>query len=296
MAGLVSRRTALAVLGAGAVWVAAGCRDGGGDDDAAPAEADQDDGVIAYGDEDLQRGALTVPAGDGPFPVVVLVHGGFWRAQYDRSLMDGLAASCVAEGWAAWNVDYRSVGSGGGWPTTFTDVAAAVDHLAVLADDHPLDLDHVAVVGHSAGGTLALWTAARTGLPADAPGAEPVVVPSAVVSQAGVVNLAAGSLEQLGGGAVDDLMGRSATEGTEDDYLLASPIERLPLGVPTFLVHGADDDIVPLDQSTVYAQRANEAGDEVVYDPIDGGDHFVVIDPDSRAWADVVDWLTERFA
>lgn len=306
----VTRRTALAVLGAGVAWAVTGCRedddgtsdasgsDGGstgerGDD---PAPVGEDAVVTPYGPEDLQRGALTVPVGDGPFPVVVLVHGGFWRAQYDRTLMDGLAASCAAEGWAAWNVDYRAVGSGGGWPVTFTDVAAAVDHLAALADEHSLDLGRVAVVGHSAGGTLALWTAARAGLPDDAPGADPAVVPAAVVSQAGVVNLAAGSLEQLGGGAVDALMGRSATQGSDQDYLLASPIERLPLGVPTYLVHGADDDIVPLEQSTVYAQRAAEADDDVTYDPIEGGDHFVVIDPDSEAWAHVVEWLGAQLA
>jgi acetyl esterase/lipase len=222
--------------------------------------------------------------------VVVLVHGGFWRPQYDRTLMDPLAEAVVAHGWAAWNIDYRPAGEGGGWPTTFTDVAAAIDHLPALVDEHPLDLDRVAVVGHSAGGTLALWSAARSGLPADAPGAAPVVVPAAVVSLAGVTNRAAGSLERLGGGAVNDLMGGSAIR-VGDRYGLASPIERLPLGVPTLLVHGQDDVIVPPVLSETFRDRAADAGDEVEARILPDVDHFDLIDPDTAAWDGVVDWL-----
>lgn len=300
---MLSRRAALGLAAAGAAWVVAGC---GGDDDGGTGSVptppgppdDEEDGVtvIAYGDEhELQRGALSRPDGAGPHPVVVLVHGGFWRAGYDRALMDGLAASVVDAGWAAWNVDYRPVGDGGGWPTTFTDVAAAVDHLDALAAEHDLDLDRVAVVGHSAGGTLALWSAARAGLPADAPGAGPVVVPAAVVSQAGVTNLAAGSLEQLGGGAVDDLMGGSATtHGSR--YGLASPIERLPLDRPTYLVHGRDDEIVPSVLSETYRDRAVDAGDDVTARILDDVDHFAVIDPEHESWQGVVEWLGEHLA
>lgn len=210
-------------VGAAAALAVAGCAGDDGDDEvsgddggaenergSAPGGDGPEAEVIAYGDEgELQRGALSLPTGGslGPVPVVVLVHGGFWRAGYDRSLMARLAASVTAEGWAAWNIDYRPIGEGGGWPTTFTDLAAAVDHLATVADEHGLDLDRVAVVGHSAGGTLALWSAAREGLPAETPGAGPEVRPIAVVSQAGVTNLAAGAIEGLGQGAVVDLMG-----------------------------------------------------------------------------------------
>ncbi|HEX7134671.1 MAG TPA: alpha/beta hydrolase [Iamia sp.] len=288
----VSRRAVLGLAAAGAAWAVVGCRDG---DDEATDEDDRVD-VIAYGDEaELQRGALSLPDGAGPHPVVVLVHGGFWRPEYERSLMDPLAESVVAEGWAAWNIDYRPVGEDGGWPTTFTDVAAAVDHLAELADDRALDLDRMAVVGHSAGGTLALWSAARAGLPADAPGAAPTVTPAAVVAQAGVVNLAAASLEQLGRGAVDDLMGGSTT-AVGSRYGLASPIERIPLDVPTYLVHGLDDPIVPAVQSETYRDRATEAGDDVTAALLEGVDHFEVIDPESDAWAGVLTWLGERLA
>jgi acetyl esterase/lipase len=248
-------------------------------------------------EDELQRGALALPEGaTGAVPVVVLVHGGFWKPRYDRTLMEPLAGAVAAAGWAAWNVDYRPAGPGGGWPTTYTDVAAAVDHLAVLAEEHPIDLDRVAVVGHSAGGTLAVWTGGRGTLPEGAPGADPVVTPIGVVAQAGVLNLAAASLEGLGGNAVDMLMGAGPTGDDADDYLLASPIERVPIGTPALVVHGTDDDVVPVTQSTVYADRARHAGDDVAEEILDGIDHFAVIDPGSEAWTPVAAWLTERFA
>lgn len=313
-AALVSRRSVLVGVGAAAALAVVGCSDDGdgeGSGDDAGAESGEasvpgGDGpgaeVIAYGDEgELQRGALSLAEEAGssdPVPVVVLVHGGFWRAGYDRSLMEPLVASVVAEGWAAWNIDYRPIGEGGGWPTTFTDVAAAVDHLATEAEEHGLDLDRVAVVGHSAGGTLALWSAARERLPADVPGAGPAVRPIAVVSQAGVTNLAAGAIEGLGQGAVVALMGGQPTGDGGDAYLDASPIERLPLGPMSrqLLVHGADDAIVPAEQSQTYAARARDAGDEVTLQVLADTDHLAVIDPGSEAWAGVVAWLTDRFA
>ena len=266
------------------------------DDDVAGAEGATGSTRYPYADGQSQFGDLWLPGGEGPHPVVVLIHGGFWRTGFDLSLMDALAADVVAHGWAAWNVEYRKVGEeGGGWPGTFVDVAAAVDHLAVLgaADDSrtavALDLDRVAVAGHSAGGHLAAWTAVRDGLPAGAPGADPTVSPVAVVSQAGVVDLRRAVDDDLGGGAAVGLMGASPDD-EPDRYDLGSPIERVPTGVAVRCVHGRGDDIVPFDQSEGYVAAATEAGDEAVLAPFDG-DHFPVLDPTHVSWTETLAWL-----
>lgn len=245
---------------------------------------------ISYGDQPQQGVDLWLPADPKatPVPVVVLIHGGFWRPGFTGSLMDPLAADVAGRGWAAWNVDYRPAGdgSGGGWPGTFTDVATAVDRLARPAgSDGRLDLDRVVTVGHSAGGCLALWTAARGGLPPDAPGGSPTVDLRAAVSLAGVNDLAAGFRDGLS--AVGTVMGASPDEEGAR-YALASPAARLPIGVPQVLVHGTADDVIPLDQSVAYARRAVAAGDDAELVKVDGADHFDVIDPGHEAWRRVV--------
>lgn len=233
-----------------------------------------------------------MPAGEGPFPVLVLIHGGFWRASFDLSLMDDLAADAVARGWAVWNIEFRRVGQGGGgWPGTFVDVAAAVDHLSQVVEGAvaPMDLDRVAVAGHSAGGHLAAWAATRPSLPSGAPGAAPRVTPVAVVSQAGVLDLVAAADERVGGTATFDLMG--ATPASEPErYDLGSPIERLPTGVPIRCVHGRQDDIVPIDQSDRYVAAAKAQSDPAILAPFDGT-HFDVLDPTHESWVDAAAWL-----
>ena len=141
-----------------------------------------------YGERGDQFGELTRPQGrEPPWPVAVLIHGGYWRAKYDLRLQDPLVPDLAGRGWAVWNLEYRRLGwrSRGGWPATFEDVAAGIDHLGRV--DAPLDLARVVAIGHSAGGHLALWAAARRGLPAGAPGAEAAVRAGAAVAQAGVV-------------------------------------------------------------------------------------------------------------
>jgi acetyl esterase/lipase len=222
--------------------------------------------------------------------VVVLLHGGFWRARYDRSSTVALAKDVVRRGWAAWNVEYRRVGQpGGGWPGTLDDVAAAVDHLAPLADDEPLDLTRVAAVGHSAGGHLAAWTAARAALPAGAPGADPAVRPVAAVCLAGVLDLRGAADEHLGDGAAVGFLG-AHPEDAPERYGLASPIDRLPSGVPTRCVHGRLDDVVPPDQSARFVAAATAAGDDASLAPFDG-DHFDVLDPGHESWTGAAAWL-----
>src|SRR5206468_2192026 len=137
--------------------------------------------VHRYGPDRSQLGELFLPRREGPHGVAVVLHGGYWRARYDRSLMADVCTDLAAQGIAAWNLEYRRTGGGGGWPETFADVAAGTDALAEL--DLPLDLERVVAVGHSAGGHLAFWIAARPTLPRDVPGAAPRIHLRAAVSQ-----------------------------------------------------------------------------------------------------------------
>jgi acetyl esterase/lipase len=215
-----------------------------------------------YGDDPSQVVELFAPAGE-PRGAAVVLHGGFWRDSYDRHLMDRLCKDLAAAGWAAWNVEYRRLGSGGGWPGTFDDVRAAL----ALVEGEP-----VVTIGHSAGGHLALWAAAqRAGV-------------THAVSQAGVVDLEEAMRLGLSRGVARDLVG-------DGDMSVCSPAALLPLGVPQLLVHGERDDIVPAAMSVAYAERARAAGDEVETAILPGVGHFEHLDPRSSAWRAVRDWL-----
>lgn len=242
-----------------------------------------------YGADRAQVGDLWLPAGAGPHPVVVVLHGGFWRAAYDRGLGAPLARDLARRGFAAWNLEYRRVGAGGGWPTTLADVGAGIDHLAALAASRPLDLGRVSAVGHSAGGQLAVWSAARHTLAVGLPGARPTVRPVGAVAQAGVLDLEDAARHGLGGRAVEDLIG-GLPDAVPDRYACASPIRRLPIGVPVLCVHGRADDTVPVGQSERYAHAAAQAGDRCDLRVVGGG-HFSLLEPDSSGWAAVVTQL-----
>jgi len=204
--------------------------------------------------------------------------------------MAPLAADLSGRGYATWNLEYRGVGSSaGGWPETAEDIAAGIDHLALIADEHGLDLGRVIVIGHSAGGQLALWAAARAHLPEGAPGRDPVVRPVAVVSLAGVNDLESADQNDLGAGAVERFLGRDVDRTAL--YSESSAAALLPLGITVLLVHGDEDGNVPISQTSDYAAKAREAGDVVEVLTVPGGDHFVVIDPSSGAWADIVERL-----
>ena len=245
--------------------------------------------TIAYGDDPSQFGQLWLPAGtSGPIPVVVLIHGGFWRAQYPLDLMNGLARDLAHRGYAAWNLEYRRVGQlGGGYPGTLDDVAAGIDALAGFADVDALDLGDVVLVGHSAGGHLALWAAGRAALPSGAPGASPIVVPRLAIGQGPVVDLVAGDRLGLGGGAVTDFIGGTA-EQFPDRYAAASP--STAAGVPLAVVRGTDDDIVPA-PFTLPSDPSAAARVTVV--DVEGADHFDLIDPTSSAWQAVITLLSK---
>jgi len=264
----------------------AACSRGGDRTDDGRTDADRTDEekrveTIRYGDDPSQLLELTRPAGASK-GVVVVIHGGFWLSQYDLSLGRPLAASLAEEGWTACNVEYRRVGNGGGWPQTFDDVAAAID---ALADVDDLDTTTVVTLGHSAGGHLAVWAAGRPQLTGSA-WADPRVPVTAAISQAGVLDLASAIADDLGGGAVQRLMG-----GTVDErYAQADPTALIPLRVPVRCVHGRIDGTVPPSQSADYVERATAAGADAQLTVVEG-DHFVVIDPASTAWSRTLEIL-----
>lgn len=230
--------------------------------------------LVEYGDAPQQVGQLRLPtdAGEGPFPVIAFIHGGFWRNAFDSSLSEPQAADARSKGYATWNIEYRRVGDeGGGYPGTLDDIDTAIDALARI--DAPLDLDRVFVVGHSAGGHLALWVGQRD---------DPVVTPALVVGQAPVADLGA-SLD-LGRDAVEQFMGGRPAQ-IPDAYAAADPARQLPVKVPQLIVHGLLDDIVPLE---VVAPYVAEAGDAVELLVFAEENHFDVIDPMSASWEAVL--------
>ncbi len=228
----------------------------------------------SYGATRRQVGEWWVPAADGPLPLVVLVHGGYWRDAYDLTLEDALAADLAGRGYLVWNVDYAP--SSDPWPATLTDAAAAYDFAFTGAFSARVDRGRVAVVGHSAGGHLALWLASRGRLPAGAPGAGEHVLPALAVPQAPVASFRNAISLGLGSGAVAALL-----QG-EEHLPLADPLTLAPSGVRTVIVHGVGDDIVPMSQSEDYVRASPTT--QLVKVP---GDHFTHLDPKSEAIAEL---------
>ncbi len=294
----MSRRDLLGV-GVGVVGAAAAVLGGGlsgcGGTSAAQAH-DGDVQTLRYGQDPSQFVELSLPStGTGAVPVAVVIHGGFWRSAYGFDLGQPLAATLPPRGWAALNIEYRRVGNGGGYPATLLDVAAAIDLLADAGQAAArmkglaLDLGTVVTIGHSAGGHLAGWAATRGRQASGSPGATPVVEVSAVVSQAGVLDLRACARDGLGADAAQAFLGGTPDQVPER-YDEASPIEWLPLGVPTLCVHAPGDGNVPISQSERFVAAATAAGDDAELDTVDG-DHFAVIDAEDPAWSLVLDWL-----
>ena len=227
---------------------------------------------IPYGDDPSQWVDVRDPEGE-PRGLVAIIHGGFWKAEYDASLGTPLAEDLTARGWTTVNLEYRRVGNGGGFPETFDDIDRG---LAVMTSTHT---GPVVTLGHSAGGHLAAWAASRgrTEWPAG-------IEVTHVISQAGVLDLTSAFEQGLGGGAVQALMGAAPDD---ESYDLADPQRMIPLDVPLWAVHAGDDDVVPFEQSVHYVEAASAAGAEATLVHVTGG-HFGVIDTSSDAWAAIV--------
>ncbi len=244
------------------------------------------DRTAAYGPHPDQVVDLRLPAAPAR-TLVVLVHGGFWRDEYDRGYTGPLADALARAGYAVAVPEYRRVGApGGGWPGTFDDVSICFEALGTICAAHGVRPRRTVLLGHSAGGHLALWAAARHRLPADSPWRSQWR-PDRVVSLAGCSFLGLADDWELDDNATADLLGGSAREVPER-YALADPVALLPLAVPVTLLHGTEDQQVPVAMSREYAARSEQAGDPVKLVELFGLDHFALVDPLSTAWPDLL--------
>lgn len=244
---------------------------------------------LPYGEDKMQFGDLHLSGSGGLFPVVVTIHGGCWLSKFaNLEMLTPLAAAITQLGIATWNIEYRSIDNvGGGWPGTFQDVAGAINYLAIIAEQYHLDLNNVIVLGHSAGGHLALWAAAQNKLAKTSE----IDSPSLVNIQ-GVINLAGpGDLiafyplqESIcGEKVITQLLGGTPAE-KPNRYHDASPAELIPLNVKQVLITGESDTSVPATLAENYQQKAKQAGDDVELIVVKGVAHRDIVLPESAAW------------
>ena len=244
---------------------------------------------ISYGTDSSQYGELRLPAGPGPHPVVVTIHGGCFKAAYAQASYFGQMGDALkAKGIATWNIEYRRLGQpGGGWPGTYLDVAHGVDHLRAIASQHKLDLGRVVIVGHSAGGHLAMWAAARSRVPKRSAiyVANPLPV-RGVVDLAGPVDMTAHIREYEGlcrDSVITTLLGGTPAT-VPDHYAQASPMALLPLGVPQVIAIGTYEDFVPRELVEAYVSVATKAGDSVRTLFFPGAGHFEIASAGQWTW------------
>ncbi|MFN2601477.1 MAG: alpha/beta hydrolase family protein [Gemmatimonadaceae bacterium] len=247
---------------------------------------------ISYGDDSSQYGELRLPVGPGPHPVGILIHGGCFKAAYatTRDLW-AMAEALKADGIATWSIEYRRLGQpGGGWPGTYIDIARGVDELRAIAPQSNLDLARVVLIGHSAGGNLAMWAAARPRLPASSPVyvANPLRV-RGVVDLAGPLDMSANiqGYEGLCRDSVITTMFGGTPTTVPERYAEASPIKWLPLGIPQVIIIGEHEQFVPLPLDQAYVQAATRAGDAVKLIVIPGAGHFEIARPSGPPWSRV---------
>lgn len=244
------------------------------------------DATIAYGTHEYQKVDVWLPRSPSPHKTVLMVHGGCWTTSIaDRTLMDWAAADLRDAGYAVWNIDYRGIDVGGGYPGTFADTGAAADALRVHAARFGLDTRKIVAVGHSAGGHLALWLAARPKLPADSRlrTAEPLPI-AHVVSLGGLPDLERTANTPDNGCGVKVVAALVKGANPVDRYRDTSVARLLPIGVPQDHVAGLQDRIIPLDLKTDFVANAKAAGDDATLHRIDRTGHVELVSPGTAAW------------
>ena len=248
------------------------------------------DARIQYGDGQYQFADLRLPDADEPYPLVITIHGGYWRSRYDLAYLGHACAALRRGGVATWNIEYRRIGhSGGGWPGTFGDVALAADYVRELVNEYPIDRTRVVAMGHSAGGHLACWLATRHNLPPENElYREYPLTLRGVVALAGVLDLRRAWDLRLSSNATQELL-RETPDEDPARYAAASPIELLPARISQTLIHGDDDENVPIELSRRYAEAALAHGDTVSLIEMPKTGHFEIVDPRERQWRAVED-------
>ncbi len=262
--------------------------------DAAQLKEDANTKLINYGEHPEQFGQLFLPDADQEtYPVLIVLHGGCWQSFVRSVTMESFSEAFRQEGIAVWNLEYRRLGNGGGYPATFQDVAKGTDYLREIAKTYPLDLTNVVIVGHSSGGHLALWSAARQKLAPQSPlyAQDPLEL-KAVVSLAGITDLRRATQER-----VCDRVAQGLIEGYSypERYLETSPQAMMPLGVKQLLIQGKKDRIVPEEHMLTYIKAAQRAGDDLSYVLLEEADHFALSITSTASFQSVKQQILDLF-
>lgn len=252
------------------------------------------DSRIAYGDNPYQFAELRLPkhkSESGPIPLLIVIHGGYWLAEYGLDHITHLCKNLAENGIATWCIEYRRLGNeGGGWPGTFLDVAKSADHLQQIAEKYNLDMKRVSAIGHSAGGHLALWLASRHRINKNNILYQPNPLKiNKAISLSGVNNLVECWEQKLfdNTNVVEHFMAGSPFS-VSDRYQACCPTKLLPTGIKQILFHGDNDPFVPLSMSENYYHTAKKQGDNISFHVLQGAGHFEVVDPKSKEWQEIL--------
>lgn len=244
-------------------------------------------------DDDQNWADLFLPPGEheaGDVPLVVLIHGGAWKSEIGADVFVTFARRLAERGLAVYNVEYRRVGAGGGWPTTFADVAAALDYIPKVKKAVPsLNIDDVVVAGHSAGGQLSMWAGTRHKLENDDVGSKPTFQPKRVISLSGPIDMR--TAVRMGDKNIVEALSGGPDE-VPDRYAEVDPIQNIDPSIPVIAMNGDKDRIVPavLSQNYVRAARAQGAKADMVL--MRGINHVQIVDPGNPQFVTVLETIS----